>query len=227
MQQGFAIDGTLGWLLLALPIALAALAAIWAARQSRTPRPAAAKAPQPESPEGKISMQRAPDEAPSAVAAPARAASPVGAIPVPTPAPAVARVQTDPAPAASAGAPVAADFADAITRSEAGSNNSELAHLYIKQATAYVAAGQKDEAASRLRDAIRVAALNRLAEPHALARLELGDLYLSNGDPTTACEQWQIARNLFHDLSRPADRDNVDKRMLGNGCPSDWVLTDF
>lgn len=232
MQQSFAIDGTLGWLLLALPIALAALAAIWATRQSRTAPPAAAKAPQPESPEGTIStisMQRAPDEAHSAAAQPARAASPVvpAAVPVPARAPAVARAQAAPAPAVSASAPAAADFADAIARSEAGANNTELAHLYIKQATAYVAAGQKDEAASRLRDAIRVAALNRLTEPHALARLELGDLYLSNGDPTTACEQWQIARNLFHDLSRPADRDGVDKRMLSNGCPTDWVLTDF
>jgi tetratricopeptide (TPR) repeat protein len=225
MQQSFAIDGTLGWLLLALPIALAALAAIWAARQSRTSRSAAAKAPQPERPEGTVSMQRAPDEAPSAVAEQARAASPV--VPASVLAPAVARVQTVPALAVSASTPAAADFADAITRSEAGGNSSELAHLYIKQATAYVAAGQKDEAASRLRDAIRVAALNRLTEPHALARLELGDLYLSNGDPTTACEQWQIARNLFHDLSRPADRDDVDKRMLSNGCPTDWVLTDF
>ncbi|MDO9383463.1 MAG: hypothetical protein Q7T86_11425 [Hyphomicrobiaceae bacterium] len=232
MQQSFAIDGTLGWLLLALPLALVALAAIWAARQSRTPRPDAATAPPPERLEGTIPMQRALNEAPSAAAEPVRAPPAVApaAVAVPASAPADALLQPDatvPAPASGTPAADPAGFAEAIARSEAGGNSSELAHLYIKQATAYVAAGQKDEAASRLRDAIRVAALNRLDEPHALARLELGDLYLSNGDPTTACEQWQIARNLFHDLSRPADRDTVDKRMLSNGCPSDWVLTDF
>lgn len=119
------------------------------------------------------------------------------------------------------------DLAQPIAKLEQGGDQAELAHFYIRQAGAYVAQGNLDQAGSRLRDAIRVAALNRLAAPHALARVELGDLYFNNGDPITACEQWQIARNLFHDLARPADRDDVDKRMLSNGCPTDWVLTDF
>lgn len=224
MQQGFAIDGTLGLLLLALPIALAALAAIWAARQSRTPRSAAAP-PQRMTTEGTIDMQRALSPVPASPAPDTAAASPVG--PRPSPAKLLTEPQLQPVPRAETAANDPDAMAAAIARSEARGDNNEIAHLYIKQATAYIAAGRREEAASRLRDAIRVAALNRLAEPHALARLELGDLYLSNGDPTTACEQWQIARNLFHDLSRPADRDDVDKRMLGNGCPSDWVLTDF
>lgn len=130
-------------------------------------------------------------------------------------------------------APAAADDARErellakITVAEAARDNVETAGLYIHHAKLLIEAGRRDEGASRLRDAVRVAALNRLAAPHALARLELGDLYLSNGDPITACEQWQIARNLFHDLARPVERDAVDKRMLGNGCPTDWVLTDF
>lgn len=114
-----------------------------------------------------------------------------------------------------------------IAASEAKGESAELAYLYIKHAAVYVAAGAREQAADRLRDAIRVAALRRLPAPHALARIELGDLYLENGDPITACEQWQIARNLLHDLGRLEERDGVDKRMLGNGCPTDWVLTDF
>lgn len=172
-------------------------------------------------------MQRAPHTAPSAAtpavaqnfapkAAPAAAVAPSPVAPQP--------LLTTPAQPPSADP---ASFAADIARCEASGDKTELAHLYIKQATAYVSAGRKDDAASRLRDAIRIAALNRLTAPHALARVELGDLYLANGDPITACEQWQIARNLFHDLAQPAARDDVDKRMLGNGCPTDWVLTDF
>lgn len=227
MQQGFTVDGATGLLLLSIPILFVVLAAIWATRQSRTPHPPTATAPQAAS-EGTTEMQPAPTPAPSG-------SSDLAEQPI-APPPAVARVTTvAPAPAAEVATPVVPplagpsieDLAAEISRSEANGNSAELAHLYIKQAAAYVASGLKDEGASRLRDAIRVAALNRLAEPHALARLELGDLYFGNGDPTTACEQWQIARNLFHDLARPADRDATDKRMLSNGCPTDWVLTDF
>lgn len=235
MQQGFAIDGTLGLLLLTLPLALMALAAIWAARKSRTPRSAAAtQRTTAEGTIGTISMQRAPAPAPSRSAGPQPdVAAPDTAVAQPPAAPRVEVATPVTAPQAKPAPPPVArpkspeEFAAAVARSEAGGNKSELAHLYITQAVACTASGQRDEAASFLRDAIRVAALNRLAEPHALARLELGDLYFSNGDPTTACEQWQIARNLFHDLERPVDRDSVDKRMLGNGCPTDWVLTDF
>lgn len=235
MQQGFAIDGTLGLLLLALPIALVALAAIWAVRKSRTPRSAAATPLQRKTAEGTIStisMQRAPAPAPSVgpqpdVAAPDTAVAQPPAAPRVEVATPVTAPQAKPAPPPVARPKSPEELAAAVARSEAGGNKSELAHIYITQAVACIASGQRDDGASFLRDAIRVAALNRLAEPHALARLELGDLYLGNGDPTTACEQWQIARNLFHDLARPADRDSVDKRMLGNGCPTDWVLTDF
>jgi tetratricopeptide (TPR) repeat protein len=223
MQQGFAIDGTFGFLLLVLPIVLVALAAIWAARQSRTPPSAAATPPQRETAEGTMDMQRASAPAPLAPAEP----PPVVDVPVTITRGSVAAPPAKPALPADAVLKSPEEFAASVARSEAGGDKAELAHLHIDQATAYIAAGRKDEAASCLRDAIRVAALNRLAAPHARALLELGDLYFSNGDPTTACEQWQIARNLFHDLARPADRDSVDKRMLSNGCPTDWVLTDF
>ena len=62
---------------------------------------------------------------------------------------------------------------------------------------------------------------------HASARLELGDRVALRGDMTTACEHWQIARQIYWDESRKADLDEADKRMIAAGCPTDWVLNDF
>jgi tetratricopeptide (TPR) repeat protein len=211
MGQGFAVDGTPGLLLLAVPILILAAVIIWAVVQLRQ-RPRDNAAPHSAAPE--ITKDVKQRSTKTAAAAPAEVAS--------TP---PAREETPPAAAALHEPPEAIDAA--IAKSEKGGDKGELAHLYIRQAAAYLARDRKDEAAARLRDAIGLAALNGLVLPHALARVELGDLYLTNGDPITACEQWQIARNLFHDLARPTDRDAVDKRMLGNGCPTDWVLTDF
>jgi hypothetical protein len=55
----------------------------------------------------------------------------------------------------------------------------------------------------------------------------LGDLAHKDGDLTTACEHWQIARALFVELKQDGAHESVEVRMLRNGCPTDWVLTDF
>jgi hypothetical protein len=78
-----------------------------------------------------------------------------------------------------------------------------------------------------LRKSIRGAAGAELKETHARARLALGDLAHESGDLTTACEHWQIARALFHELKQSREHDAAEQRMLRNGCPTDWVLTDF
>lgn len=62
---------------------------------------------------------------------------------------------------------------------------------------------------------------------HAFARIELGDLAHHEGDLTTACEHWQIARQLFADLNRADEQKKVEDRMRCNGCPTDWVLNNF
>lgn len=226
MGQSFAIDGLPGLLLLLVPVLVLALVVLWTLRQTRakhrtpyqTGSHGSSPLPPPSAPQGDAHVttpadRRTPDAAPE----PQTLITAEPASPESTPA-----IVAEPV---SVAAPE--DFAAAIARLEKGGDQGELAHLYIRQAGAYAGQGNLDQAGSRLRDAIRVAALNGLATPHALARVELGDLYFSNGDPITACEQWQIARNLFHDLARPKDRDDVDKRMLSNGCPTDWVLTDF
>jgi hypothetical protein len=231
MGQSFAIDGVPGLLLLLLPVLALAIVVVWAVRQTRSKQPPSdrvtalqershvtAASPSPTTSPRVPELTTIPAVPKATSAAPTIAPPPANAQPVPEIAAPAAIAPPSETPEA---------LAAAIAKLEAGGEDAELAGLYIRQATAYVEQGRKEEAASRLRDAIRVAALNGLAAPHALARVELGDLYLSNGDPITACEQWQIARNLFHDLARRVDRDDVDKRMLGNGCPTDWVLTDF
>lgn len=82
-------------------------------------------------------------------------------------------------------------------------------------------------AASALREVIVLASEAGLAEQHAAARIELGELARLEGDLITACEHWQIARGLFHDLKNKPRSTAVETRMREHGCPTDWVLNDF
>ena len=82
-------------------------------------------------------------------------------------------------------------------------------------------------AAASLREAIVLAAAHGLPDQQALARLELGEIARQNGDLITACEHWQIARGLFHDLKNKGRVMAIEARMREHGCPTDWVLNDF
>lgn len=62
---------------------------------------------------------------------------------------------------------------------------------------------------------------------HATARLALGDLAQQVDDMTTACEHWQIARDLLHELGDEDRCKAVEEKMIENGCPTHWVLNDF
>lgn len=210
MGQGIAVDGIAGLILISVPLVVVTLVAIWALRRQRKPLRGA----------GQDHVAPVPRQA---VPAPP-SAKPAAAPATPTAAPAT---RSRAPPAAKPTPTDVADLPAAIAKAEASGDKDALAHLYIRHAQALMAADDMEPAAARLRDAIRVAALNKLEAPHALARVELGDLYLRRGDPITACEQWQIARQLYHALDRSTDGDDVDSRMLKNGCPTDWVLTDF
>ena len=89
------------------------------------------------------------------------------------------------------------------------------------------AAGDDVSAAEHLRESIKLASTIRNDQLHALARLELGDMAESEGDLITACEHWQLARSLFEGERRTNDAGVCETRMARNGCPTDWVLTDF
>lgn len=118
-------------------------------------------------------------------------------------------------------------LAGRIAKAEARSADAELPPLYLDLARARIARGERQDAAELLRKCIRIAAKLGQKPLHASARLELGDLVREEGDLTTACEHWQIARGLFHELKQEADLAASEQRMRQHGCPTDWVLNDF
>jgi tetratricopeptide (TPR) repeat protein len=133
------------------------------------------------------------------------------------PAPAVAqKVKVDPAA-----------LLAAVNEAEAAGQRDRLPGLYLALAHCRLEAGDNGDAEELLRKCLRGAAPARHKATHAKARLALGDLAHAGGDPTTACEHWQIARALFHELKLADDHEAAEQRMLRNGCPTDWVLTDF
>ena len=90
-----------------------------------------------------------------------------------------------------------------------------------------MAAGEETAALNALRSAAGEAARHGPARVHAEARIELAEAAVRAGDPTSACEHWQMARMAFLEAGEKADGEKVDLRMRANGCPTDWVLTDF
>jgi hypothetical protein len=115
----------------------------------------------------------------------------------------------------------------AIGEAEAGGQQARLPGLYLLLAQWRLDSGEAPAAADLLRQSIRAATTAGQKDAHANARLALGDLAQAGGDPATACEHWQIARSLYLELRRTREHDAVEVRMRKNGCPTDWVLTDF
>lgn len=102
-----------------------------------------------------------------------------------------------------------------------------LAALYLALGRAKMASGAEAAALVALRSAAGFAAQQGPPRVHAEARIELAEAAVRAGDPTSACEHWQMARMAFLDAGEKADGEKVDLRMRANGCPTDWVLTDF
>ena len=115
----------------------------------------------------------------------------------------------------------------AIGEAEAAGQKVRLPGLYLLLAQWRLDRGETSVAAALLRQSIRAATSAGQKDAHANARLALGDLAQAGGDPVTACEHWQIARSLYRELRRSREHDAVEVRMRKNGCPTDWVLTDF
>lgn len=126
-----------------------------------------------------------------------------------------------------AGRRPAVDWAARIRTAEAADDHASLAGLYLSFARAEMAEGRNDPAAGHLRSSVRAAARCRNASVQAEARLELAELARAAGDLTTACEHWQIARSLFHELKQSARLGETERLMQTHGCPTDWVLNDF
>lgn len=137
-----------------------------------------------------------------------------------------------PAPATAGSGPAAIaepppDWAERIASAEGANDHAALAGLYLSFARAEVAEARHASAAELLRSCIRAATKSRNPAAQAEARLELAELARAAGDLTTACEHWQIARALFHQMSEQARLGEIERRMQQHGCPTDWVLNDF
>lgn len=115
----------------------------------------------------------------------------------------------------------------ALSEAEAAGQQRRLPGLYLSLARCRLDEGKTAAAEELLRKCILAAAEPGPNETHARARLALGDMAQTAGDLATACEHWQIARGIFYQLKWTSDHDAVEARMLRNGCPTDWVLTDF
>lgn len=105
--------------------------------------------------------------------------------------------------------------------------NSTLAPMFLEMARHHKAAGNESSYLAALRSAAGLAAQHGPRASHADARLQLAEAAFVAGDLTGACEQWQIARDALRDDGQKDAHARVDQRMRDNGCPTDWVLTDF
>ncbi len=115
----------------------------------------------------------------------------------------------------------------AVKEAEADGQVKRLPGLYLSLARWRLESEETSAAEELLRKCILAATTGGQKDCHARGRLALGDIALTKGDPVTACEHWQIARSLFRELRLSQEHDTVEARMRRNGCPTDWVLTDF
>ncbi len=118
------------------------------------------------------------------------------------------------------------------TRSDSALDHAHpIAALSRAGGTAVLAAmeGARDpsEAVEALGALVFQSASGGAVDVQAAARLQLGDLAEDAGDMTTACEHWQIARDLFDKSENIVAREIAEEKMLSNGCPTDWVLNEF
>ena len=113
-----------------------------------------------------------------------------------------------------------------VLAAEADGAHETLPDPYLALAQSRINDGAASEGEELLRKILRSTGPGS-RDSHAKARVLLGDMAQANGDLSTACEHWQMARALFYELDQKGDHASVEVRMLKNGCPTDWVLTDF
>lgn len=115
----------------------------------------------------------------------------------------------------------------AIEKAKAQKDDETLSGKTVELARLLLLRAQRPQAATLLQSAALVARRANLPLVHAEARIELAELAHGEGDMTSACEHWQIAKLMFHDAGRRQERDRVAELMRQRHCPTDWVLTNF
>ena len=185
--------------LLVMPLVLIA-AILYAYRSAKPARPADKR--RPDAAETRGDDMRAPDAARTESADTGRSAPPQPATPE-------------------------IDWPERIRKAEAKADPVPVAEVYLAWGREEIARGSVASASEHLRTAIGFAAKGKAGALHAEARLELAELARSAGDLTTACEHWQLARALFHELQQRERVGDTERLMQRHGCPTDWVLNDF
>lgn len=114
-----------------------------------------------------------------------------------------------------------------IDRASASADKSELAPLYLALAREHEKRGDEEARMAALRSAAGCGALHGPEAAHGAARMQLAEAAYASGDLTSACEHWHLARGAYFASGQMDEYARVEKRMRDNGCPTDWVLTDF
>ncbi|AGK58126.1 hypothetical protein HYPDE_32258 [Hyphomicrobium denitrificans 1NES1] len=114
-----------------------------------------------------------------------------------------------------------------IDAAKAADNKAVLADLYLAQALAHQKLGDEKARMAALTSAAGCASLYGPEATHAIARMQLAEAAYSTGDLTSACEHWHLAREAFRASGHAEEHARVEKLMRDNGCPTDWVLTEF
>lgn len=249
------LGGPLGWLAMLAPFTVLGVVLIWALFDRRPVREQRQPATEDVRPHSEVRVpvaapepQRAPSPPPPPHSQPAAgrtvsapAAPPPGAPPPPVVQPAPApplppfpRTASAPAPTPPAATAPSAQ-SDEVVRIErairaavAQADEASVATLSLQLARA-LPQGQEQghDVEAYLRRSIMIAMRLGDTPTHAAARLELGDRVGARGDMITACEHWQIARQIYWDGNLADGLAEADRRMIANGCPTDWVLNDF
>lgn len=115
----------------------------------------------------------------------------------------------------------------ALEAGEAGNDAAALTRDSVALARLLLKRDERPPAEALLRKAVMIARRGKLPEAHAEARLELAALAHADGDLTSACEHWQMAKLMFHEVGRRGERDRVAEVMRQSRCPTDWILTEF
>lgn len=106
-----------------------------------------------------------------------------------------------------------------------GANDELVAE--IDQARETWTSGEISQGQLLLQQVIIAARQRKDMRTEARARIELAAISEAEGDATSACEHFQIARQLYLDAQAPNSAHRVEASMRKLGCPSGWVLEGF
>lgn len=114
-----------------------------------------------------------------------------------------------------------------VEAAKAARDDSQLSRTSVALARLLLARSARPQASQLLQSAVMAARRAKLPVVHAEARIELAELALVEGDLTSACEHWQMAKLMFHETGRRSDQERMADLMRIHRCPTDWILTNF